>query len=70
MSKIYLPWGVDADFLFLKQPPCFHWKGYHTLISGSTGSGKTVASALLLARIAKYIPESNLYLLDYKADDF
>ena len=40
----------------------------HLLIYGGTGSGKTVASKLILARIAKIFPDSQIYIASYKGD--
>lgn len=40
----------------------------HWAIAGNTGSGKTYASKLLEARIAKDIPDSTLTICDYKGD--
>lgn len=42
----------------------------HLLIVGNTGSGKTYAEKLILGRIAKYIPEAKITVLDFKADDY
>lgn len=64
-----LPWLLDYNYL-PKYRRYIDFTGKHTLISGLTGSGKTVSSALLLSRIARYQPNSILYLLDFKADDF
>ena len=43
-------------------------KAPHICIFGTTGSGKTVASKLLLARIAKCLPDMQLYVNDFKGD--
>lgn len=40
----------------------------HMLICGGTGSGKTVASKLILAKIHRYMEGAELYLCDYKND--
>lgn len=42
----------------------------HMLVFGNTGSGKTYAVKLLLARIGLHINEASLILCDFKADDF
>lgn len=42
----------------------------HLLIIGSSGSGKSYASKILLARISKYIPDAKAIICDFKADDF
>lgn len=44
-------------------------KTAHAIIIGSTGSGKTYFSQLLLGRIVKDIPDSRLYICDYKGDE-
>lgn len=41
----------------------------HLVVYGITGSGKTVATKLILARISKQIPDSQIWLNDYKGDD-
>ncbi len=41
----------------------------HMVIFGSTGSGKTYALKLILGRIAKYIPDAELAICDYKSDN-
>lgn len=43
-------------------------KAPHIAIFGTTGSGKTVASKLLLARTAKNLPDMQLFVNDYKGD--
>ena len=48
-----------------------HWhpeKAPHMAISGATGSGKTYFTKLLLGKIVKYIPSSQLYVCDAKGD--
>ncbi|WP_277668552.1 helicase HerA domain-containing protein [Caproiciproducens galactitolivorans] len=42
----------------------------HALCVGPTGSGKTYAEKLILGRIAKYIPNAKITVLDFKADDY
>lgn len=42
----------------------------HWLIIGASGTGKTVCTATLLARIMLHIPESRLWIASYKDDDF
>ena len=44
-------------------------KNPHTVIFGSTGSGKTYLLKILLARIGKHIPNAELVVCDYKSDD-
>ena len=40
------------------------------LIVGATGTGKTVALQILLAKIARFQPDANIWLLDFKQFDF
>lgn len=40
----------------------------HILIVGTTGSGKTYAAKLLLARLSRSFPESKIVIADYKGD--
>lgn len=42
----------------------------HTLVIGATGSGKTYGAKLLLGRISKHIPDSQITVCDYKAEDY
>lgn len=63
-----IKWVFDADFLHDGVGKCIQWQGKHTLISGQTGSGKTVALSLLLGKIALHMPESKLFLLDFKSE--
>lgn len=65
--------GWDEESLEIDFPLPVRWNYTqcpHLLIVGKTGSGKTYASQQILARIGKTIPDSQIYLLDYKADDF
>ena len=41
----------------------------HALIIGPTGSGKSVASMLLTAKISFHVKDSKVWILDYKGDD-
>lgn len=53
----YIPWDTTA--------------AGRVLIAGPSGSGKSFLSILMLAKLAKYQPETRLYLLDFKgADEF
>lgn len=40
------------------------------LIVGATGTGKTVALKILLAKIARFQPDAKIWLLDFKQFDF
>jgi len=42
----------------------------HTLVVGATGSGKTYGTKLFLGRISKRIPDSQITVCDYKAEDY
>ena len=41
----------------------------HIICYGATGMGKTVACKLILARIAKYVPDSQIWINDFKGDN-
>ena len=43
-------------------------KAPHVAVSGATGTGKTYATKLLVARIARCVPDSMVTVCDYKAD--
>lgn len=54
-----------------------HWiewdmmkNGYRFLLSGPSGSGKTTLAQGILSKIARHVPESEIYVLDYKNIDF
>ena len=40
----------------------------HIMCYGATGTGKTVLCKLILSRIAKHIPDSRIWINDYKGD--
>lgn len=42
----------------------------HMLLTGVTGSGKTYAGKLLLGKIAYYIPDAQIFLADFKGQEF
>lgn len=46
-----------------------YFKFPHMVIFGSTGSGKTYLLKIVLGRIGKHIPNSELIICDYKADE-
>jgi len=41
----------------------------HAVVCGSTGSGKTYFSKLLLGKLSLYEPDAKIYLNDFKGDD-
>lgn len=41
----------------------------HQLWTGNTGTFKTISSTISTAKLVKYNPNSELYILDYKGDD-
>ena len=62
-------WREDYLRLGLNVP--IHWRpaeAPHMAIAGATGSGKTYFTKLLLAKIVKYVPASQLYICDAKGD--
>lgn len=62
-------WREDYQRIGLNGP--IHWRpaeAPHMAISGATGSGKTYFTKLLLGKIVKYVPSSQLYIADAKGD--
>lgn len=62
-------WREDYQRMGLNVP--IHWRpaeAPHMAISGATGSGKTYFTKLMLGKIVKYIPSSQLYICDAKGD--
>lgn len=55
--KKWIPFDFESD-------------GQRVLIIGPSGSGKTVFSTLLLGKIALYIPDASIWVIDYKGLDF
>lgn len=68
-----IPLALDAEQLAVgiryPIPWDFH-QAPHLLVFGSTGSGKTYAVKLLLARIGLHFPNAKVWICDYKNDDF
>ena len=62
LNELYLKYNIHSYVRWnLAKAP-------HAVIFGSTGSGKTYATKILLGRIAKYCPNSQFYVCDFKGD--
>ena len=62
LNETYLKYGIRQ---YTK------WKSSrdaHFLVFGITGGGKTIGAKIILARVAKKIPDSQIYIADYKGD--
>lgn len=73
--KESLPLFLDALALQDGRQESIYWapgptSPVHWLVVGPSGTGKTVFSATLAARIALHVPESKLWIASYKDDDF
>lgn len=67
-----IPILIDDTFFQLGVRRDIIWKperSPHILVVGATGSGKTYLCKLLLGKIAKYNPDSELIVCDMKADN-
>lgn len=63
---------LNEKFKKLKILSYITWNFYknpHVIIIGSTGSGKTYFSQLLLGKIALHVSDSEIYICDFKGDD-
>jgi DNA segregation ATPase FtsK/SpoIIIE-like protein len=66
-----IPMAYDEDLLKIGDNSLVGWNpevAPHMAVCGSTGSGKTYFTKLLLGRIAIYAPDSQIYLMDFKGD--
>lgn len=63
LNEPYLKYGIRQ---YVKWNPTV---APHILCYGATGSGKTVACKLILSRIAKHIPDSQIWVNDFKGDN-
>lgn len=57
--------GIPLGVQWTPSPDPPHW-----LVVGPSGTGKTIFSASLAARIALHVPRSKLWIASYKDDDF
>lgn len=67
----HVKFGIKKDFINegYSIPFVLDFKSRpHLAIFGSTGSGKTYASKLLLGKISKFIKDSEFIICDYKGD--
>ena len=65
--------GVDADELEFGDKVPIDWDfehQHHVLVCGKTGSGKTMAVKSILSEVALSVPQAQVLVCDYKADDF
>lgn len=77
-SKSYSTVGANIKLLLSKNFLLHNMKNFilwdyhhspHIIVIGSTGSGKTYFSMLLLGKISLHISDSEIYLCDFKGDD-
>jgi energy-coupling factor transporter ATP-binding protein EcfA2 len=69
-----IPFILDEDLLKAGDSTPIEWNyetSPHVVIFGPTGSGKSYCCKLLLGKISLYIPDSMIYVCDFKrSDDF
>ena len=68
-----VPLALDMKLLEMGFNEYVNWQPERhpmLLVVGSTGSGKTYGLKLLIAKISTHIPDSQLFLCDYKDLDF
>ena len=61
LNEAYLKYGI-------RKYVTWNLASGHLVVFGATGSGKTTATKLILARISKHIPDSQIWVNDYKGD--
>lgn len=66
--KYVKPTIISPDDEAIGSKSIRNWE--NLLIVGATGSGKTVATKILLSKIVKFQPDANIWILDYKNADF
>lgn len=59
----YLPFGIIQPIRWNPE------RAPHVVVIGATGSGKTYFTKLLLGKISLYVPNSQIYVCDFKSDD-
>lgn len=62
-NQNYLSFGISE---IIKWNP---ERAPHIVVIGATGSGKTYFTKLLLGKIALYVPNSQVFVCDFKGDD-
>lgn len=67
--------GYNYKAYQLGVPLGVHWtpspkNPVHWLVVGPSGTGKTIFSAALAARISLHIPDAKIWIASYKDDDF
>lgn len=71
--KNFIQIGYDGNFFQSGVKAALHWDyvgSPHMVVFGSTGSGKTYFSKILLGRIGLHLPKAIVTVCDFKADDF
>lgn len=62
-DQMYLDQGIRKEISWCPD------RSPHMMIAGSTGSGKTYFSKILLGKIARYCEDAEIFVADFKADD-
>lgn len=63
INQNYLSFGISEIIQWNPE------RAPHIVVIGATGSGKTYLTKLLLGKISKYVPNSQIYICDFKGDD-